>query len=196
MDKEWGAAREGQAKVLTKEEEARVYAQAKAGRYPKRDTCILDFSFKLGLRAKEIAALMIDNVTDSSGKIVESFHLTAEQSKGDTSGTVYLTSKALRKNLESYLAERADDNNLHLFKSQKTEFSGNTLQMLLGRLYKKAGIKGASSHTGRRTFATRLIEAGYDIKSVSVLMRHKSIQTTAKYISTNPIALGRMVSGL
>jgi len=199
--KEWSEARKQKAKVLTAEEETRVYAAAKTDghgerRYAKRDTCILDFSFGLGLRAKEIAALMIDDVTDSKGNIVESFNLSADQVKGDTIGAVYLTEKQLRKNLEAYLAERGEDSNRHLFKSQKTHFSGNTLQMLLGRIYKAAGIEGAKSHTGRRTFATRLIEQGYNITAVSKLMRHKSIQTTSGYVDNNPVALGRMVANV
>ena len=70
------------------------------------------------------------------------------------------------------------------------------MQMLIKRLYDKTGIKGAKSHSGRRTFCTRLIEAGYDIKSVSVLAGHRSVNTTARYISENPIRLAEMVAGL
>lgn len=192
----WKDARQGQAKVLTPEEEARVYTIAAAGKHGKRDVCILDFSFRAGLRAKEIAALMIDDVTDAKGRIVDSFILKHSQAKGDTGGTVHLTSKRLRKNLAAYLKEREGDTNRHLFKSQKDVFTGNTIQMLMARIYKKADIKGAKSHSGRRTFATRLIEAGYNIKAVSQHMRHSNIQTTAKYIATNPIAMGKMLENL
>ena len=72
----------------------------------------------------------------------------------------------------------------------------SSLQQLFKRLYTKAGIEGASSHSGRRTFATNLISKGFDIKSVSVLMGHRSIQTTARYIQENPKMLGQMVAGL
>lgn len=188
--------REGQAKVLNDEELKRVYIVASAGRNGGRDILLLDFSFKLGLRVKEMASLMIDDVIDSQGKVRDNFHLRADQAKGDKGRCVYLTNKKLRRNLENYLAERAGDRNRHLFKSQKTTFSPNSLQMLIKRLYDKAGIKGAKSHSGRRTFATSLIEAGYDIKSVSVLMGHSNIQTTARYISENPIRLGEMVACL
>ena len=188
--------REGQAKVLNHDELKRVYAVAAAGRNGNRDVCIIDFSFKLGLRVKEIAALMLDDILDGNGKVRDSFHLKADQAKGDKGRTIYLTNKKLRKNLEAYLAERGNDPNRHLFKSQKTAFSANTMQMLIKRLYEKAGIKGAKSHSGRRTFATRLIEAGYDIKSVSVLMGHSSIQTTSRYINENPVKLGGMVANL
>jgi integrase/recombinase XerD len=186
--------REGQAKVLSEDEIKRVYDAARSTRHGKRDVAILDFSFRLGLRVKEISALMIDDVIEANGKPRDNFFLTATQAKGDKGRTIFLTSKKLRKNLETYLADREDDLNRHLFKSQKTSFTPNTMQMLIKRLYKKAGIKGAKSHSGRRTFATRLIEAGYDIKSVSILMGHSSIQTTARYISENPIRLGEMVA--
>ena len=188
--------REGQAKVLNHDELKRVYAVAAASRNGNRDVCIIDFSFRLGLRVKEIAALMLDDILDGNGKVRDSFHLKADQAKGDKGRTIYLTNKKLRKNLEAYLAERGNDPNRHLFKSQKTAFSANTMQMLIKRLYEKAGIKGAKSHSGRRTFATRLIEAGYDIKSVSVLMGHSSIQTTSRYINENPVRLAEMVANL
>ena len=188
--------REGQAKVLSSDEIKRVYSVADSGRMGKRDTLLLDFSFRLGLRVKEMAALKIDDVVDGDGNIRDNFYLTADQAKGDRGRTIYLTNKKLINNLESYLAVRKGDLNRHLFKSQKTTFTPNSLQQAFKRLYVKAGIKGAKSHSGRRTFATRLIEAGYDIKSVSVLMGHSSIQTTARYISENPVRLGEMVADL
>lgn len=188
--------REGQAKVLTVDELKRVYAVAGSGRLGNRNVVLLDFSFRLGLRVKEMSTLKIDNILDGNGKIVESFHLTADQSKGDKGRRIYLTNKKLRKNLEAYLEERNGDLNRHLFKSQKTAFTPNSLQQVFKRLYKKAGIRGAKSHSGRRTFATTLIQKGFDIKSVSVLMGHSSIQTTARYISENPVRLGEMVAGL
>lgn len=188
--------REGQAKVLNDDELKRVYIVAGSGRMASRDIVLLDFSFKLGLRVKELSSLKINDVTDDNGKARDGFHLTADQAKGDKGRAIYLTSKKLRKNLEIYLAEREGDRNRHLFKSQKTSFSPNSLQQLIKRLYDKAGIKGAKSHSGRRTFATRLIEAGYDIKSVSILMGHSNIQTTARYISENPVRLAEMVAGL
>ncbi|MBR7559538.1 site-specific integrase, partial [Mycobacterium tuberculosis] len=70
-----------------------------------------------------------------------------------------------------------------LFKSQKgSAFTPNTMQQLFHRLYDLARLPGASSHSGRRTFATNLIERGVDIKAVSTLMGHSSIAMTAQYV--------------
>ncbi len=66
------------------------------------------------------------------------------------------------------------------------------MQMLFKRLYIRAGLPDASSHSGRRTFATALIEQGVDIKAVSSLMGHASVTMTAQYVQENPIRLRKI----
>jgi integrase/recombinase XerD len=56
-------------------------------------------------------------------------------------------------------------------------------------IYKRAGIEGASSHSGRRSFITKLADKGVGVHVLMHLASHKSIATTQKYISTNPSIL-------
>ena len=57
-----------------------------------------------------------------------------------------------------------------------------TFQRSLKRAAVKAGIaKPVSSHTLRHSFATHLMEAGYDIRTVQELLGHKDVSTTMIY---------------
>lgn len=50
-------------------------------------------------------------------------------------------------------------------------------------LYRAAGLgTGYSSHTGRRTFASRLIAQGRSLETVQILLGHSYIDHTAPYI--------------
>jgi integrase len=48
-------------------------------------------------------------------------------------------------------------------------------------LLKRGGVKRKSFHDLRRTFAGKLLDNGYGLKEVQTLMRHSSIQTTARF---------------
>jgi|TARA_Y100000294_G_C8487739_1_gene309470 integrase/recombinase XerD len=95
-------------------------------------------------------------------------------------------SKRLAKELKSYL-DSLHPNALKpeapLFVSQKGgRFTPHGIVMLLQRLYRDAGIHDASSHSGRRSFATGLAEKGVSVFVLKELLGHSSIQTTSGYV--------------
>jgi integrase/recombinase XerD len=59
-------------------------------------------------------------------------------------------------------------------------FTNVTLSMLFKGIYDAAGLK-TSSHSGRRTFATRLNAKGVGMRTIQKLMGHRHIGTTALY---------------
>ena len=169
-----------QAKVLSESDAKRMLAVIAQNRHAERNRAVFMLSLLAGFRACEIAALTIDSVTDDSGKVADRITLSKSQTKGSEARSVPV-SKRLRKELEAYLgtirrlvAERP------VFNSQKGGgFTAHGITLLLKRMYADAGVKGASSHSGRRTFATRLAEKGVGIRVIQRLMGHSSIQTTA-----------------
>jgi integrase/recombinase XerD len=196
--------REGKAKVLNESEFKRLLKVVGSGSHAQRNIALLYTSFGLGLRAKEMASLNLHHVlSKTNGSLFEEINLTGNMTKGEKQRHIYLTNQKVRKALLDYIEERKQQDgnifNLHapLFRSQKGgKFSPNALQRLFNQLYKQAGIVGASSHSGRRTFATRLIERGVDIKAVSRLMGHSSISMTAQYVEDNPVRLKRIAEEL
>ena len=71
----------------------------------------------------------------------------------------------------------------YLFSTQKnSHFTANTATQHLQRLYARAGIVGATSHSGRRTWLTDLSSKGVGVRVLAEMAGHVSIQTTQRYI--------------
>lgn len=195
--------REGKAAVLSEQELSRLFKIIKTERHAVRNLAIISMSFGLGLRIGEIATLRVSDVLSADGDIRDHFQIKKINSKTNQNREIFLTNQKVRRALEKYLQQRRDQEGLalnpssHLFKSQKaSHFTPNTMQQLVKRLFRKTGIpESASSHSGRRFFATNLISRGFDLKSVSVLMGHSNVNQTAQYADANPNVLKKVAAG-
>jgi integrase/recombinase XerD len=133
-------------------------------------------------------------VFDEQGAVREQFILSAAQSKGGQTRTVYLNQR-LRKALADYgdTIKRSDPQRA-LFASQKGgAFSANTMCQLFLDIYKAVGLKDASSHSGRRTYITRLANKGVGVRLLAALAGHAHISTTQRYIDVNSDQLSQAV---
>lgn len=177
-----------QAKLLTQVEQKRVNALLDAHRYSTRNHTIFAFSFLAGLRACEIASLKVGDVYGADGQVHDTIFLAAGQTKGDEASTV-LVSKKLKKALSAYAAAYPHHTSQReaplFFSAKRGGFSAQTIVNLFARFYALAGIKGASSHSGRRQFLTELADKGVNARVIQALARHKHLNTTMRYIDLN-----------
>jgi integrase/recombinase XerD len=181
-----------QAKTLTKDELARVLDYIDTRRFAQRNRTMMLLTHLAGLRVGEVACLRWSDVTNTDGTVKEEIRLLPDMTKGRHARTVFVNIK-LREELETYVAHaKCVDRGYPFFASQKsirTGFSANSLAQTFALLYSGAGLQGASSHSGRRTFLTSLANKGTAIHILKTLAGHRSIQTTATYLYSSPSQL-------
>ncbi len=68
----------------------------------------------------------------------------------------------------------------------------DSLQAHVTRLYKDAGIRGGSSHSGRRTFADGVLRKTGDLEKVRQLLGHAEIDHCLPYLTIDPKKLCEM----
>ena len=177
-----------QAKTLTAEELRRVLDYTATRKHSTRNRALVLASFYSGCRVGELSSLTYADVVDSEGKVRDEIRLKAENTKTKEARIVFVNAK-LKKELQQYAnAYKPADTQLKFFYSQKRNSNGynaNTLTQFFHYLYKRAGVFGASSHSGRRTFITNLASKGVGVRVLMSLAGHKNISTTQAYIDVN-----------
>ena len=175
-----------QAKVLTQNEIDQVLRYVSTTRYPKRNRLLVLTSFFSGMRVGEIASLKLNDVINEDHSIKNEIKLTAQQTKGKHARIVFVNDK-LRSELASYIATiKVKDVQATLFNTEKGGgFTANTLAQWFFWMYRRAGVSGASSHSGRKTFLTSLANKGISIHILASLAGHRSIAVTNRYLIAN-----------
>lgn len=177
-----------QAKLLTDLERKRLAAVIDSKRHAVRNHTLVALSFYAGLRACEMAELLVGDVYDETGAVRDTIYLQASQTKGAEGNTV-LANKRLRQQLQRYAAQYpkhvAHPARKLIYSAKRNGFNAQTIANLFQNLYKAAGITGASSHSGRRQFITALADKGINARVVQALARHKHLNTTQRYIDVN-----------
>ncbi len=136
---------------------------------------LLSLFYSSGMRREEVRNLKISDIDLKENRI---FIRSAKGKKDRYS----LFSEHLHSMLATYLAK--ENPKLYLFEGAVpgTQYSVSSMASVLKRAAKSAGIRRrVHLHMLRHSFATHLLEDGWDIRYVQELMGHRSIKTTTRY---------------
>lgn len=97
---------------------------------------------------------------------------------------LFIVAEKLKDSLKQHIESNCTSYDSWIFTGCKgRHLSQRSVQEIVRSAARKAGIqKGIHPHTLRHSFATHLIEDGYDLASVQFLLGHTSIQTTMIYV--------------
>jgi len=92
------------------------------------------------------------------------------------------------------------DYKFHLNTKRRVNWAGepvdylacDSLQSHVTKLYRDAGIRGGSSHSGRRTMASRLVQQGAAVETVQLLLGHAELDHVRPYLQVSPKRLEQM----
>ena len=183
-----------QAKTLNERELQRVLDYVAKTQHPKRNRAIILLTHLAGMRVGQVAAVRVCDVHTASGAVRDEINLTAAQTKGSFSRTVLLNER-MQAEIAAYLQSiTVTDTKQALFASQRSAaFTANSLTQIVCGIYRNAGIDGATSHSGRRTFLTNLAEKGVSTRVMMALAGHRNMATTQRYIDLRPGVLRNAV---
>jgi len=141
-----------------------------------RDRVFLQLAYGCGLRLSELIHLRVTDI-DSARMVI---HVRA--GKGAKDRLVPLSPRLLEE-LRAYW--RLCRPTTWLFPGAKPgePICGSNMQRRFGRLVKRVGLtKHCSLHTLRHSYATHLLEAGVDLLTLKMLLGHRTLETTARYL--------------
>jgi integrase/recombinase XerD len=195
-----------QAKTLTDSQIARMLREVEHSRYPLRDRVMVLLSVRAGLRAKEVALATWGMVLDAEGNVSDTLELHDKASKGTKGGREIPLHPELRAALVALLAApsangapvTAETRICH--SERELGLAPGSVQIFFQRLYQRLGLRGASSHSGRRTFVTslakKIVTAGGSLRDVQQLAGHASLSTTQRYIEGSSDAKRKAIAML
>jgi len=150
---------------------------------PKHRTLLMT-TYAAGLRVSEVTRLKIKDI-ESQRNLIR-----VDQGKGKKDRYTVLSPRLLEELRSHYVRFRPQE---WLFYGAdiKKPLSRSAAQQFYYKAKKKAGIiKGGGIHCLRHCFATHMLEAGMDIRTLQIILGHASLSSTAMYLHITMKHLG------
>jgi integrase/recombinase XerC len=157
------------------------------GPFPERDAALFELLYATGLRVSEAAGLDMEDV-DFSARLARVVGKGSKErivpfgEEAEAALRAYLPGRdALRHTFEDAGDPGSDEEPLFV-NMRGGRLTTRSMARLLKRRLRAAGLPAElSPHALRHTFATHLLSAGADLRSIQELLGHASLSTTQKY---------------
>ena len=171
-------------RAMTLADTESLLAESPEDGVPERERALFELLYATGLRVSEAAGLDLEDVDLSS-------RLARVLGKGSKERIVPFGEQAedalraylpVRSALRRGAAGAAEDAEPLFLNRRGGRLTTRSMARLLKRRLAAAGLPGdISPHALRHTFATHLLQAGADLRSIQELLGHASLSTTQKY---------------
>ena len=168
-------------RVLSKDEYTSLL---RACTHNVRDSAIVEVLLQTGVRLSELAKLTLDDVAlrGRIGRDPDTVGRLHVMGKGRKDRRIPLNYKACRA-LKSWLNARPEVECDALFVSKfRQPLGARSIQHVVQKYMVEAGIKNASVHTLRHTFATHHVAMGTSLRTVQEVLGHADLKTTSIYV--------------
>jgi integrase/recombinase XerD len=171
--------------ILSREEVARIL---EAPTHLKSRALLMTI-YAAGLRRTEAARLQVSDIDSARMTITI-------KGKGQRDRVVML-SPVLLETLRQYWRYHKPKHWLFPGATPNQPISGNDIFQVFQNAARRAGItKQLSPHSLRHSFATHLLESGTDLRTIQILLGHRSLRTTARYLHVSQHQLRAITSPL
>ncbi|MCE5308127.1 MAG: tyrosine-type recombinase/integrase [Acidobacteriales bacterium] len=167
-------------RVMTEEQMNSLLDEVAAGKlerpHPARDEAIFELLYGCGVRVSELAGLNLEDIDTRGGWV-------RVRGKGRKERQIPIVGKAAHA-LERYLADRNSAESVQpVFLNHRgarlTDRGVRGIVRLYARLL--CGDTSIHPHSFRHAYATHLLTAGADLRSIQELLGHARLSTTQKY---------------
>jgi site-specific recombinase XerC len=166
-------------RALKPDEVQRLLGAFPNGRWPRRGYAIVRCALDMGLRAGEIANLLIDDIDWREGTVTLKGTKSRRQ---DILPLPMTTGQALADYLQH---ERPATMSRAIFVRRRDlrdiPITTAAVQKVIHHACPRAGLPNSGAHVLRHTLACRLVEQGSSLKEVADVLRHRSLETSRIY---------------
>jgi integrase/recombinase XerD len=153
---------------------------------------LLMTTYSAGLRVSEVVRLQVTDIESDPGRML----IRINQGKGHKDRYTLLSTRLLQE-LRAYWQLERHKPWLFPGHNPKRHMPSSTAGKIYNQARQRAGIAhGSGIHTLRHCFATHLLDAGVDPRTIQLLLGHTSLKTTARYLHVSRQQLAKVRSPL